>query len=141
MVFCYFSLIICFFGLVLEVGLLLAVGWLLAVGLLLGVLFLFLVVLESDFDLFVSFRVEVEYLGVVGFFCFRGGVEFGFGFGLFDWLLDFVLLILLELFFLDGLGGLDLGLVLIFEGLVFIEFIKFEEELFWNCGGRFFEGR
>lgn len=130
MALCYSPLTICSFGLVLEVGLLLAVGLPLAVGLLLGVLFLFLAALESDSDPLVPFRAEAEYLGAAGFLCSRGGAEPGFGLGLLDWLLDFALLILSELSSLDGPGGLDSGSVLTFEGSVFTEFTKFEEESF-----------
>lgn len=124
MALCYSPLTICSFGLVLEVGLLLAVG------LPLGVLFLFLAALESDSDPLVPFRAEAEYLGAAGFLCSRGGAEPGFRLGLFDWLLDFALLILSELSSLDGPGGLDSGSVLTFEGSVFTEFTKFEEESF-----------
>lgn len=124
MALCYSPLTICSFGLVLEVGLLLAVG------LPLGVLFLFLAALESDSDPLVPFRAEAEYLGAAGFRCSRGGAEPGFGLGLLDWLLDFALLILSELSSLDGPGGLDSGSVLTFEGSVFTEFTKFEEESF-----------
>lgn len=135
MALCYSPLTICSFGLVLEVGLLLAVG------LPPGVLFLFLAALESDSDPLVPFRAEAEYLGAVGFLCSRGGADPGFGFGLLDWLLDFALLIFSEFSSLDGPGGLDSGSVLTFEGSVFTEFTKFEEESFWNCGGRPPEGR
>lgn len=124
MALCYSPLTICSFGLVLEVGLLLAVG------LPLGVLFLFLAALESDSDPLVPFRAEAEYLGAAGFLCSRGGAAPGFGLGLLDWLLDFALLILSELSSLDGPGGLDSGSVLTFEGSVFTEFTKFEEESF-----------
>lgn len=124
MALCYSPLTICSFGLVLEVGLLLAVG------LPLGVLFLFLATLESDSDPLVPFRAEAEYLGAAGFLCSRGGAEPGFVLGLLDWLLDFALLILSELSSLDGPGGLDSGSVLTFEGSVFTEFTKFEEESF-----------
>lgn len=135
MALCYSPLTICSFGLVLEVGLLLAVC------LPLGVLFLFLAALESDSDPLVPFRAEAEYLGAAGFLCSRGGADPGFvcsrggadpgfGFGLFNSLLDFALLILSELSSLDGPGGLDSGSVLTFEGSVFTEFTKFEEESF-----------
>lgn len=99
-------------------------------GLPLGVLFLFLAALESDSDPLVPFRAEAEYLGAAGFLCSRGGAEPGFRLGLLDWLLDFALLILSELSSLDGPGGLDSGSVLTFEGSVFTEFTKFEEESF-----------
>lgn len=124
MALCYSPLTSCSFGLVLEAGLLLVVG------LPLGVLFLFLATLESDSDPLVPFRAEAEYLDATGFLCSRGGADPGFGLGLLNWLLDFALLILSELSSLDGPGGLDSGSVFTFEGSVFTEFTKFEEESF-----------